>query len=29
MLTGNPIAGWFQFQPFYARIVKEQSDLLD
>ncbi len=29
MLTGNPIAGWFQFQPLYARIVKEQPDLLD
>jgi ribulose-5-phosphate 4-epimerase/fuculose-1-phosphate aldolase len=28
-LTGNPIAGWFQFQPLYARIVKEQPDLLD
>ncbi len=27
-LTGNPIAGWFQFQPLYARIVKEQPDLL-
>lgn len=28
MLTGNPIAGWFQFQPLYARIVHEQPDLL-
>ena len=28
-LTGNPIAGWFQFQPLYARIVKEQPDLLE
>jgi ribulose-5-phosphate 4-epimerase/fuculose-1-phosphate aldolase len=28
-LTGNPIAGWFQFQPLYARILKEQPDLLD
>lgn len=28
LLTGNPIAGWFQFQPLYARIVKEQPDLL-
>lgn len=29
MLTGNPIAGWFQFQPLYARIVKEQPDFLE
>jgi ribulose-5-phosphate 4-epimerase/fuculose-1-phosphate aldolase len=29
MITGNPLAGWFQFQPLYARIVKEQPDLLD
>jgi ribulose-5-phosphate 4-epimerase/fuculose-1-phosphate aldolase len=28
-LTGSPLAGWFQFQPLYARIVKEQPDLLD
>ena len=28
-ITGNPFAGWFQFQPLYARIVKEQPDLLD
>ncbi len=28
-ITGNPIAGWFQFQPLYARIVREQPDLLD
>ena len=28
-LTGNPLAGWFQFQPLYARIVKEQPDLLE
>ena len=27
-ITGNPFAGWFQFQPLYARIVKEQPDLL-
>lgn len=27
--TGSPFAGWFQFQPLYARIVKEQPDLLD
>ncbi len=29
MITGNPYAGWFQFQPLYARIVKEQPDLLE
>ena len=29
MLTGNPIAGWFQFQPLWQRIVKEQPDFLD
>jgi ribulose-5-phosphate 4-epimerase/fuculose-1-phosphate aldolase len=28
-LTGSPFAGWFQFQPLYARIVKEQPDLLE
>lgn len=28
-LVGTPAAGWFQFQPLYARIVKEQPDLLD
>lgn len=28
-LIGTPNAGWFQFQPLYARIVKEQPDLLD
>jgi ribulose-5-phosphate 4-epimerase/fuculose-1-phosphate aldolase len=28
-LTGNAIAGWFQFQPLFARIVKEQPDLLE
>ena len=28
-LVGSPFAGWFQFQPLYARIVKEQPDLLD
>jgi ribulose-5-phosphate 4-epimerase/fuculose-1-phosphate aldolase len=25
---GSAFAGWFQFQPLYARIVKEQPDLL-
>jgi ribulose-5-phosphate 4-epimerase/fuculose-1-phosphate aldolase len=29
MITGNPVAGWFQFQPLYARIVREQPDLLE
>ncbi len=28
-LTGSALAGWFQFQPLYARIVKEQPDLLE
>jgi ribulose-5-phosphate 4-epimerase/fuculose-1-phosphate aldolase len=28
-LTGNPLAGWFQFQPLYARIAKEQPDFLN
>jgi len=27
-ITGNAFTGWFQFQPLYARIVKEQPDLL-
>jgi ribulose-5-phosphate 4-epimerase/fuculose-1-phosphate aldolase len=28
-IIGNSFAGWFQFQPLYARIVKEQPDLLE
>jgi ribulose-5-phosphate 4-epimerase/fuculose-1-phosphate aldolase len=28
-ITGNAYAGWFQFQPLYARILKEQPDLLE
>ena len=28
-IAGSAFAGWFQFQPLYARIVKEQPDLLD
>jgi ribulose-5-phosphate 4-epimerase/fuculose-1-phosphate aldolase len=28
-LTGGALAGWFQFQPLYARILREQPDLLD
>jgi ribulose-5-phosphate 4-epimerase/fuculose-1-phosphate aldolase len=28
-IVGSPFAGWFHFQPLYARIVKEQPDLLD
>lgn len=28
-VVGTPFSGWFQFQPLYARIVKEQPDLLD
>jgi hypothetical protein len=27
--VGSHAAGWFQFQPLYARIVREQPDLLD
>jgi ribulose-5-phosphate 4-epimerase/fuculose-1-phosphate aldolase len=27
-LVGSPMAGWFQFQPLYERIVAEQPDLL-
>jgi ribulose-5-phosphate 4-epimerase/fuculose-1-phosphate aldolase len=27
--VGSHMAGWFQFQPLYARIVHEQPDLLD
>lgn len=26
---GGPSAGWFQFQPLWARITKEQPDLFD
>jgi hypothetical protein len=28
-VVGSPFAGWFQFQPLYARIVKEEPDLLE
>jgi len=27
--VGNELAGWFQFQPLYDKIVREQPDLLD
>lgn len=27
--VGTEFAGWFQFQPLYSRIVREQPDLLD
>lgn len=27
--VGSPLAGWFQFQPLYQRIVREQPDLLE
>jgi ribulose-5-phosphate 4-epimerase/fuculose-1-phosphate aldolase len=27
--VGSTIAGWFQFQPLYARITKEQPDLFE
>ncbi len=26
---GSPLAGWFQFQPLWQKITKEQPDLLD
>ena len=28
-LIGNEFAGWFQFQPLYAQISKEQPDFFD
>src|SRR3984885_6117230 len=28
-IVGSPFSGCFQFQPLYARIVKEQPDLLE
>jgi ribulose-5-phosphate 4-epimerase/fuculose-1-phosphate aldolase len=28
-INGNPLAGWFQFQPLYQRIVHEQPDVLE
>ncbi len=28
-IVGSPFSGWFQFQPLYARILKEQPDFLD
>lgn len=27
--VGSALAGWFQFQPLYARITKEQPDLFE
>ena len=27
--VGSHVAGWFQFQPLWARIVREQPDLLE
>ena len=26
---GTPVSGWFQFQPLWDRIIREQPDLLD
>jgi ribulose-5-phosphate 4-epimerase/fuculose-1-phosphate aldolase len=26
---GNHLAGWFQFQPLLARIIRDEPDLLD
>jgi len=28
-ILGNEFAGWFQFQPLYAKILKEEPDFLD
>lgn len=28
-IVGSPYSGWFNFQPLYSRIVKEQPDLLN
>src|SRR5271166_4540837 len=28
-ITGNAFAGWFQFQPLYERIVRQEPDLLE
>ena len=28
MITGNPLAGWVQFQPLYSRIIRDEPDLL-
>jgi ribulose-5-phosphate 4-epimerase/fuculose-1-phosphate aldolase len=28
-LLGSPLAGWFQFQPLYDRIIREQPDLFE
>ena len=27
--VGSHLAGWFSFQPLYARIAREQPDLFD
>ncbi|KAJ1933915.1 hypothetical protein FBU59_005868, partial [Linderina macrospora] len=27
--VGAPISGWFNFQPYYQMITKEQPDILD
>jgi hypothetical protein len=27
--VGNPRVGWFQYQPLWDMIVREQPDLLD
>ena len=28
-VNGTPVAGWFNYQPLWDKIVKEQPDLLD
>jgi len=27
--VGNALAGWFQFQPLLARIIRDEPDLLE
>ena len=27
--VGSHVAGWFSFQPLYAKITREQPDLFD
>ena len=27
--VGGPVAGWFNFQPLWDRIVREQPDFLE
>ena len=29
VVNGTPVAGWFNYQPLWDRIVKEQPELLN